>query len=118
MIYMRGQAADYEGWRQAGNPGWGWDDVLPCFKRAEDHFDGASEFHGSGGEISVEKQRLRWDILEAFRHACSEYGIAPIDDSNRGDNEGASVCSVKHRKEIRSERGRKRGGQEEKKQEG
>ena len=98
MIYMRGQAADYEGWRQAGNPGWGWDDVLPCFKRAEDHFDGASEFHGSGGEIRVEKQRLRWEILKAFRDACSEYGIAPIEDFNRGDNEGASFFQVTQRK--------------------
>src|SRR6478609_3654161 len=60
MIYMRGQAADYDGWRQAGNAGWGWDDVLPYFKRAEDHYSGETEFHGAGGEIRVEKQRLRW----------------------------------------------------------
>jgi choline dehydrogenase-like flavoprotein len=98
MIYMRGQAADYDGWRQAGNPGWGWDDVLPYFRQAEDHFDGPSEFHGGGGEIRVEKQRLRWDILEAFRDACDEYGIAPIDDFNRGDNEGASFFQVTQRK--------------------
>ena len=98
MIYMRGQAADYDGWRQAGNPGWGWDDVLPYFKLAEDHFEGSSGFHGSGGEIRVEKQRLRWEILEAFRQACSEYGIAAVDDFNRGDNEGTSFFQVTQRK--------------------
>jgi CheY-like chemotaxis protein len=69
MIYMRGQAADYDGWRQAGNIGWGWDDVLPYFVRAEDHQDGASATHGAGGEIRVERQRLRWDLLDRFRQA-------------------------------------------------
>ncbi|MEJ2456659.1 MAG: GMC family oxidoreductase N-terminal domain-containing protein [Novosphingobium sp.] len=98
MIYMRGQAADYDGWRQAGNPGWGWDDVLPYFMRAEDHYDGAGPSHGSGGEIRVEKQRLRWDILEAFRTACGEAGIAAIEDFNTGDNEGASFFQVTQRK--------------------
>ncbi|RZJ97535.1 MAG: GMC family oxidoreductase, partial [Novosphingobium sp.] len=90
MIYMRGQAADYDGWRQAGNPGWGWDEVRPYFTRAEDHYDGASEFHGQGGEIRVEKQRLRWDILEAFQRAAEEWGLPAIEDFNRGDNEGSS----------------------------
>ena len=97
MIYMRGQAADYDGWRQAGNPGWGWDDVLPYFTRAEDHYDGPSPVHGSGGEIRVEKQRLRWDILESFRAACGEAGIPLIDDFNTGDNEGASFFQVTQR---------------------
>lgn len=97
MIYMRGQAADYDGWRQSGNLGWGWDDVLPYFKRAEDHFEGPSEFHGSGGEIRVEKQRLRWDILEAFRDACEEYGIPSTPDFNCGDNEGAGFFQVTQR---------------------
>ncbi|MCT2398028.1 GMC family oxidoreductase [Novosphingobium mangrovi (ex Huang et al. 2023)] len=98
MIYMRGQAADYDGWRQAGNPGWGWDDVLPYFKRAEDHYDGPGEFHGSGGEIRVERQRLRWDILEAFRLACGQAGMPLIDDFNTGDNEGASFFQVTQRR--------------------
>ncbi|MCJ2179738.1 GMC family oxidoreductase [Novosphingobium album (ex Hu et al. 2023)] len=98
MIYMRGQAADYDGWRQSGNPGWGWDDVLPYFTRAEDHYDGASPVHGSGGEIRVEKQRLRWTILEAFRDACGQAGIPAIDDFNIGDNEGASFFQVTQRK--------------------
>ena len=97
MIYMRGQAADYDGWRQAGNPGWGWDEVLPYFRRAEDHFDGSSEFHGAGGEIRVEKQRLRWDILDAFREAAVQYGIPAVDDFNRGRNEGVSYFQVTQR---------------------
>jgi choline dehydrogenase-like flavoprotein len=98
MIYMRGQAADYDGWRQAGNPGWGWDDVLPYFTRAEDHYAGASQFHGTGGEIRVEKQRLRWDILEAFRRAAQEWGLPAIEDFNRGDNEGSSFFDVTQRR--------------------
>jgi choline dehydrogenase len=98
MIYMRGQAADYDGWRQAGNAGWGWDDVLPYFTRAEDHYAGPSEFHGSGGEIRIEKQRLRWDILEAFQQAAAEYGVAKIADFNTGDNEGSAFFDVTQRK--------------------
>ena len=98
MIYMRGQAADYDGWRQAGNAGWGWEDVLPYFTRAEDHYAGPSEFHGSGGEIRIEKQRLRWDILEAFQQAAAEYGVAKIADFNTGDNEGSAFFDVTQRK--------------------
>ncbi len=98
MIYMRGQAADYDGWRQAGLPGWGWDEVLPYFKRAEDHYEGESDFHGAGGEIRIEKQRLRWEILEAFRAAAAEYGVPGIADFNTGDNEGSSFFQVTQRK--------------------
>lgn len=98
MIYMRGQSADYDGWRQAGNLGWGWDEVLPYFKRAEDHYDGPSAFHGGGGEIRVEKQRLRWDILEAFQRAAEQWGLPAIEDFNRGDNEGSSFFQVTQRK--------------------
>ena len=97
MIYMRGQAADYDGWRQAGNPGWGWDEVLPYFTRAEDHYGGADAFHGAGGEIRVEKQRLRWEILEAFQNAATEYGVAPVADFNRGDNAGSALFDVTQR---------------------
>ncbi len=98
MIYMRGQAADYDGWRQLGLPGWGWDDVLPLFRRAEDHFDGESEHHGAGGEIRVEKQRLRWEILEAFRAAAAEYGVPMVEDFNTGDNAGSSFFQVTQRR--------------------
>jgi choline dehydrogenase-like flavoprotein len=61
MLYIRGQSADYDGWRQQGLTGWGWDDVLPFFKRSEDHVDGASDLHGAGGEWRVERPRSRWD---------------------------------------------------------
>ena len=98
MIYMRGQAADYDGWRQAGNAGWGWNDVLPYFKRAEDHYAGPSEFHGSGGEIRVEKQRLRWDILEAFQKAAEEWGLPITPDFNTGDNLGSAFFDVTQRR--------------------
>ncbi len=98
MIYMRGQAADYDGWRQAGNLGWGWDEVLPYFRAAEDHYAGETAFHGAGGEIRVEKQRLRWDILEAFQRAAGEWGLPAIADFNRGDNEGSSFFDVTQRK--------------------
>ncbi len=98
MIYMRGQAADYDGWRQAGHAGWGWDDVLPLFRKAEDHFDGESAFHGAGGEVRVERQRLRWDILDAFRDAAIEYGVPASDDFNTGDNLGVGYFQVTQRK--------------------
>lgn len=98
MIYMRGQAADYDHWRQLGLKGWGWDDVLPVFKRHEDHYLGASEFHGAGGEWRVEPPRVSWEILDAFRDAAVECGIPRIDDFNTGDNEGASYFQVNQRR--------------------
>jgi choline dehydrogenase-like flavoprotein len=101
MIYMRGQARDYDLWRQAGCTGWGWDDVLPIFKRSEDYFAGADDMHGAGGEWRVEPQRLRWDILEAFRSAAEEYGIPRSEDFNRGDNEGSSYFKVNQRNGFR-----------------
>ena len=94
MIYMRGQAADYDGWRQAGNIGWGWDDVLPWFVKAEDHVAGPSDMHGAGGEIRVEKQRLRWELLDAFRAAAVQYGLPETHDFNTGDNDGAGYFEV------------------------
>lgn len=97
MIYMRGQRQDYDGWRDAGNPGWGWDDVLPIFKSMEDHHAGADDWHGAGGNWRVEKQRLSWEILDAFRDAASQAGIAKIEDFNRGDNEGAAYFEVNQR---------------------
>jgi choline dehydrogenase len=98
MIYMRGQAADYDGWRQAGHAGWGWDDVLPLFRKAEDHFAGESEFHGVGGEVRIERQRLHWQILDAFRDAALEYGVPARDDFNTGDNEGVGYFQVTQRR--------------------
>lgn len=101
MIYMRGQAADYDGWAAEGNPGWSWEDVLPLFKRVEDHHAGGCEFHGVGGEWRVEKQRLSWEILDAFREAAAQAGIPSIEDFNRGDNEGCSYFEVNQRRGVR-----------------
>ena len=101
MIYMRGQARDYDGWRQQGNRGWGWDDVLPYFKKSEDHAAGADEMHGAGGEWRIEQQRLSWEILDAFREAAAEIGIPKITDFNRGNNEGCAYFQVTQRRGVR-----------------
>ena len=101
MIYMRGQAADYDGWRQAGNAGWGWDDVLPYFLKSEDNYRGKSALHGAGGEWRVERQRLSWPILDAFRDAAEELGIPKTDDFNDGDNEGSGYFEVNQRGGLR-----------------
>ncbi|MBL8589874.1 MAG: GMC family oxidoreductase [Methylobacteriaceae bacterium] len=98
MIYMRGQAADFDGWRQLGLPGWGWDDVLPLFRKHEDHFAGASEAHGAGGEWRVESPRIRWPILDAMAEAAAELGVPPTDDFNRGDNFGAGYFQVNQKR--------------------
>ena len=98
MIYMRGQAADYDGWRQLGLAGWGWDDVLPYFLRQEDHHGGTSELHGSGGEWRVERPRVSWPILDAVREAGVEIGIPKIADFNQGDNEGSGYFEVNQRR--------------------
>ncbi len=101
MIYMRGQARDYDHWRQLGNRGWAWDDVLPYFRKSEDSHRGESESHGSGGEWRVEAQRLSWDILDAFQDAAQEVGIGRIDDFNTGNNEGSGYFEVNQRRGVR-----------------
>ena len=101
MLYLRGQAADYDHWRQLGNPGWGWDDVLPHFMRAEDNVRGADAHHGAGGEFRVEEMRLSWEILDAFRDAAAEAGIPKTDDFNRGDNEGCGYFQVNQTRGVR-----------------
>jgi choline dehydrogenase len=101
MIYMRGQARDYDHWRQLGNVGWSWSDVLPYFKRSEDFVHGADDAHGTGGEWRVEEQRLSWEILDAFRDAAAEVGIPKVSDFNRGDNEGSAYFQVNQRRGVR-----------------
>ncbi len=101
MIYMRGQARDYDHWRQLGNAGWGWDDILPYFKKAEDHVSGVDAMHGTGGEWRVEQQRLSWEILDGFREAAAETGIPHTDDFNRGNNEGCGYFEVNQKRGIR-----------------
>jgi choline dehydrogenase len=98
MIYMRGQAADYDGWRQLGLEGWSWNDVLPFFLKHEDHESPPNAFHRSGGEWRVENPRIRWDILDAIREAAAAAGISKIDDFNSGDNEGTSYFQVNQRR--------------------
>ena len=97
MLYLRGQAADYDGWRQMGLTGWGWDDVLPYFKRSEDYYAGADEMHGVGGPWRVEEQRLRWDVLDHWRDAAVSAGLPAVEDFNRGDNEGVGYFRVNQR---------------------
>lgn len=102
MIYMRGQPLDYERWAEvAGDDSWRWERVLPLFKRSEDHYLGASELHGAGGEWRVEKQRLSWSILDAFREAAAQTGIPKIDDLNAGKGEGSAYFEVNQRRGIR-----------------
>jgi choline dehydrogenase len=119
MIYMRGQARDYDRWGQLlGDTTWGWEGCLPYFMLHEDHYKGASQHHGArgvapklmekdaslyrnllrhhnaGGEWRVEKQRLRWDVLDAFSEAAVQAGIPTTEDFNRGDNEGVGYFEV------------------------
>ncbi|AZC50060.1 GMC family oxidoreductase [Pseudomonas chlororaphis] len=101
MIYMRGQAGDYQRWAADGNPGWNWQDVLPLFRKSENHFAGDSQFHGAAGEWRVERQRLSWPILDAFRSAAEQSGIASIDDFNGGDNEGCGYFQVNQKAGVR-----------------
>ena len=123
MIYMRGQARDYAQWAElTGDARWNWDESLPYFKLHEDHFLGANEWHGAkdapaqvlqhgqtlyhqtlrqrhaGGEWRIEKQRLRWDILDAFAQAAQQAGIPATPDFNRGNNEGVAYFEVNQKK--------------------
>ena len=111
MIYMRGQARDYDHWGALGNPGWSWAECLPHFLKHEDFHKGADAFHAApgfdasgerpGGEWRVEKQRLRWEILDAFAQAAQQAGIPERDDFNRGDNEGVGYFEVNQRAGVR-----------------
>ena len=102
MVYMRGQARDYDEWATlTGDASWSWNSVLPIFKRSEDNWRGADELHGAGGEWRVEQQRLSWEILDAFAAAANEIGIPKTDDFNRGTNEGTGKFEVNQRRGVR-----------------
>ncbi|MGF6780497.1 choline dehydrogenase [Paraburkholderia sp. GAS334] len=102
MIYMRGQREDYDDWARVTNdPSWAWQNVLPVFKRSEDYHGGASESHGAGGPWRVEKQRLKWKVLETFAQAAQQTGIPATDDFNRGDNTGVGYFDVNQKRGIR-----------------
>jgi choline dehydrogenase len=98
MISMRGQAADYDHWRQLGLTGWGYGDVLPAFRGLEDHFLGESEHHGVGGGWRIEAPRLSWAILDAVGEAAGQMGIRKIPDFNTGDNEGVGYFHVNQKR--------------------
>lgn len=101
MISMRGQAQDYDHWRQLGLPGWGWDDVRPVFKRLDNHFLGDTEHHGAGGEWRVEEPRVQWAVLNAVAKAATEMGIPETPDFNTGDNTGVGYFHVNQKRGIR-----------------
>jgi choline dehydrogenase len=101
MISMRGQAQDYDHWRQLGLSGWGWDDVRPVFKRLDNHFLGATEHHGAGGEWRVEQPRVKWDVLDAIARAATEMGIPATTDFNTGDNTGVGYFHVNQKRGLR-----------------
>lgn len=94
MIYMRGQAEDYDTWRQQGLTDWGWDDVLPFFLKHEDHESPPNEWHRTGGELRVENPRVHWEILDRIRDAAAQAGVPKIPDFNTGDNFGSSYFQV------------------------
>ena len=97
MIYMRGQQSDYDHWAGLGNSGWGWQDVLPVFRRSENYQHGADDFHGSNGELRVEERRVNWEILDVWRDAAEQCGIPKIDEFNRGDNFGNAYFQMNQR---------------------
>jgi choline dehydrogenase len=102
MIYMRGQARDFDQWAAVtGDASWSWEQVLPLFRRSEDHWRGGDAYHGSGGELRVEEQRLRWDILDRFAEAAEQSGIPRSADFNTGDNIGSGKFEVTQRRGVR-----------------
>jgi choline dehydrogenase len=102
MIYMRGQARDYDEWATlTGDSSWSWQQVLPLFKRSEDHWRGGDAYHGRNGELRVEQQRLRWDILDRFADAAEQAGIPHTTDFNTGDNTGCGKFEVTQRRGVR-----------------
>ncbi len=102
MLYLRGQARDYDGWAEiTGDSGWSWNSVLPHFKLVEDYWQGANRVHGAGGEWRVEQQRLSWAVLDRFAEAAVQAGIPPTPDFNGGDNLGVSQFEVNQKRGTR-----------------
>jgi choline dehydrogenase len=94
LVYIRGQSHDYDQWRQLGNAGWSWDEVLPYFKKAEDQQRGASETHGVGGPLAVSDITFTRGFSSAFIKAAEEIGIPRTDDFNSGDQEGVGFYQL------------------------
>ncbi len=89
MIYMRGNPADYDEWRQRGNEGWDWDSVLPFFRKAEDQERGEDAFHGIGGPLRVSDQPREWELARAMLQATLQAGVPANPDFNGARQEGA-----------------------------
>lgn len=106
MLYVRGQAADYDGWAAGGCEGWSWDEVLPYFRKAENNERGENEAHGTGGPLQVSDQRAPRDISKAYVEACTQMQVREIEDFNAGENDGAGIYQVTqfHNKERNGER--------------
>ena len=94
LLYVRGQPQDYDRWRQMGNPGWGWDDVLPLFKRAENNERGADDFHGDEGPLSVSNMRIQRPITDAWVAAAQSAGYKFNPDYNGADQEGVGYFQM------------------------
>ena len=102
LVYIRGQREDFERWRQRGNAGWGYDDVLPYFRKAEDQQRGADEFHGTGGPLTVSNPRQTDPLCEAFIRAAGETGIPANPDFNGAGQEGAGYFQTTTRRGRRA----------------
>lgn len=102
MIYMRGQASDYERWAElSGDPIWQWNTTLETYKSLESYYAGANIWHGDRGEMRVERPRVQWEILDAWREAAHEQGIAKIEEFNRGNNEGCAYFQMTQKRGVR-----------------
>lgn len=101
MISMRGQAEDYDGWRDLGLDGWGWDDVAPVFRGLDNHFLGETEHHGAGGEWRVEEPRLKWAVLDAVAQAATQMDVPATADFNTGNNSGVGYFHVNQKRGVR-----------------
>jgi len=101
LLYIRGQDQDYNIWRQLGNKGWSWNDVLPYFLKSENQERGQSEFHGIYGPLSVSDQRIKLQILDAFMNAAEEVGIPKVNDFNKGNNHGCGYFQVTEKNGLR-----------------
>ncbi|HTM61813.1 MAG TPA: GMC family oxidoreductase N-terminal domain-containing protein, partial [Burkholderiales bacterium] len=101
MIYMRGQKEDYDHWAALGNEDWSWDSVLPVFRKLEDYEHGATDGYGAGGELRIEDPRVHWDVIDAWRKAAEECGIAPVKSFNGGDNAGCALFQMTQKRGVR-----------------
>ena len=101
LLYIRGQRQDYDHWRQLGNAGWSFEDILPYFMKSEDQQNGADEFHGTGNELAVQNMRTKRDICEALINAAGELGVQRNADFNGAEQEGAGYFQQTARNGLR-----------------